>query len=142
MEAGCGPPGQHLPGVHRRFAGRADQVGAARGFVSRVLSRGCSVSAAVKETARLLVTEAATNALLHSASGDEGGGFEVRCQLAGERRLRVEVHDAGAPTVPRRRIHQLDSVTGHGLELFEALASRWGWSGGSLGRVVWFELDL
>ncbi|HYT25977.1 MAG TPA: ATP-binding protein [Actinomycetota bacterium] len=141
MEAGWGPPGQRFRGVRKRFAGSADQVGAARRFVGGVLSRGSCASRA-EETARLLVTEAATNALLHSASGDEGGSFEVRCQVDDDRRLRVEVHDAGAPTVPRRRVHQLDAVTGRGLDLFEALASRWGLSGGSRGRVVWFELDL
>jgi serine/threonine-protein kinase RsbW len=124
--------------MRRRFAGRVDQVAAARRFVAGALARGSSAV----DAARLLVTEAATNALLHSASGEEGGSFEVSCEVDGERSIRVEVHDGGAPSGPRRRVHQLDALTGRGLELFDALASRWGHGGGPSGRVVWFELDL
>jgi anti-sigma regulatory factor (Ser/Thr protein kinase) len=94
----------------------------------------------LEDTARLLVSEAATNALLHSASGEQGGSFEVRCRLARER-LRVEVHDGGAPQSPRRRVHHLDALTGRGLELVDLLAASWGWSGGAAGRVLWFELE-
>jgi anti-sigma regulatory factor (Ser/Thr protein kinase) len=129
-----------LPGrpadARKRFAGRSDQVAAARRFVLGLLGRDSGLG----ETARLLVSEAATNAVLHSASGEEGGSFEIRCRLARER-LRVEVHDAGAPQSPRRRVHQLDALTGRGLELVDALSARWGWSGGSSGRVLWFELE-
>jgi len=123
--------------ARKRFAGTRDQVAAARGFVVALLGSGSDL----EETARLLVSEAATNAVLHSASGEDGGSFEVRCRLARER-LRVEVHDAGAPQSPRRRVHHLDALTGRGLELVDLLASRWGWSGGTAGRVLWFELEL
>jgi serine/threonine-protein kinase RsbW len=123
--------------ARRRFAGRRDQVAAARRFVTSLLGRGSDL----EETARLLVSEAATNAVLHSASGEEGGSFEVRCRLAPER-LRVEVHDGGAPQSPGRRVHHLDALTGRGLELVDVLAARWGWCGGSAGRVLWFELEL
>ena len=102
-----------------RFAGRSDQVAAARGFVVGMVGQESDLG----ETARLLVSEAATNAVLHSASGEAGGGFEVRCRLARER-LRVEIHDGGAPQSPRRRVHQLDALTGRGLELVDALSSR------------------
>jgi serine/threonine-protein kinase RsbW len=131
-------PSPGLPAdARRRFAGTRDQVAAARGFVAALLGSGSDLG----ETARLLVSEAATNALLHSASGEAGGNFEVRCRVARER-LRVEVHDGGAPQSPRRRIHQLDALTGRGLELVDALSARWGWSGGTTGRVLWFELEL
>jgi serine/threonine-protein kinase RsbW len=123
--------------ARKRFPGRSDQVAAARGFVLGLLGRDSDLG----ETARLLVSEAATNAVLHSASGEVGGSFEVRCQLARER-LRVEVHDGGAPHSPRRRVHQLDALTGRGLELVDLLAARWGWTGGTTGRVLWFELEL
>jgi hypothetical protein len=59
-----------------------------------------------------------------------------------EDRLRVEVYDAGALTTPQRRAHDLEAPGGRGLELLDALASRWGTLGGPEGRVVWFELDL
>ncbi len=90
----------------------------------------------------LLVSEAVTNALLHSASGDEGGSFEVVCKLDRSGRLRVEIYDGGSTNRPRRRVHFPDALTGRGLELFDALANRWGSSGGRRGHVVWFELDL
>ena len=122
--------------ARQRFAGRSDQVAAARGFVVRMVGQGSDLG----ETARLLVSEAATNAVLHSASGEAGGSFEVRCRLARER-LRVEVHDGGAPHSPRRRVRQVDAITGRGLELVNALSARWGWSGDAAGRVLWFELE-
>ena len=94
-----------------------------------------------RDVTRLLVGEAATNAVLHSGSGVDGGTFAVE-YLISDDRLRVEVHDGGGPAGPRRRIHLLESVTGRGLDLFEALSDRWGVDGGPQGWTVWFELDL
>jgi anti-sigma regulatory factor (Ser/Thr protein kinase) len=121
----------------REFRGHADQVGAARRFVSAALQIGSPL----RDVTRLLVSEAVTNAVLHSASGDAGGRFTVEYLLS-DYRLRVEVHDDGGASGPRRRVHHLESITGRGLELFEALSDRWGVDGGSNGRTVWFELDL
>ena len=72
----------------REFRGRADQVGAARRFVSGALTFGSPL----RDVTRLLVSEAVTNAVLHSASGGAGGWFTVEYQLD-DRRLRVEVSD-------------------------------------------------
>jgi anti-sigma regulatory factor (Ser/Thr protein kinase) len=120
----------------RVFSGHADQVAAARRFVaSAIHSPGPA-----REVSRLLVSEAATNALLHSGSGD-GGSFSV-AYLISDDVLRVEVHDGGGPTGPRRRVHHLESMTGRGLDLFDALSDRWGVDGSTDGRTVWFELDL
>lgn len=133
-------PGVRLPGpasVRRRFEGRADQVRAARRLVADFLGS----RSPLRDVAVLLVSEAVTNALLHSASGNEGGTFEVVCRRDGAGRLRIEVHDDGSPGQPRRRVHFPDALTGRGLELFDALATRWGASGGRRGHVVWFELD-
>jgi anti-sigma regulatory factor (Ser/Thr protein kinase) len=121
----------------REFRGRADQVAAARRFVSAALHAGSPL----RDVTRLLVSEAVTNAVLHSASGDAGGRITVEYELS-DRRLRVEVRDGGAQNGPRRRVHHLESITGRGLELFEALSDRWGVDGGPSGRTVWFELDL
>jgi serine/threonine-protein kinase RsbW len=121
----------------RVFAGRPDQVGAARRFVAAALDPNM----AGYDAACLLTSEAVTNAVLHSASGGEGGSLLVAWSVRGGR-LRVEIHDDGGPVEPRRRVHHIESVTGRGLDLFEALSSGWGFDGGPEGRTVWFELDL
>jgi anti-sigma regulatory factor (Ser/Thr protein kinase) len=120
----------------REFRGDADQVAAARRFVaSAIRSTGPA-----RDVSRLLVSEAATNAVLHSASGN-GGTFSVEYLISNDL-LRVEVHDGGGPTGPRRRVHHLESMTGRGLDLFDALSDRWGVEGDADGWTIWFELDL
>jgi anti-sigma regulatory factor (Ser/Thr protein kinase) len=121
----------------RVFAGRPDQVAAARRFVAAALDPKLPGY----DAACLLTSEAVTNALLHSASGGEDGTLLVTWSIRGGR-LRVEIHDGGEPMDPRRRVHHVESVTGRGLDLFEALSSGWGFDGGPDGRTVWFELDL
>jgi anti-sigma regulatory factor (Ser/Thr protein kinase) len=120
----------------REFSGHAEQVAAARRFVASAIQGG----GPARDVSRLLVSEAATNAVLHSASGD-GGTFSVGYLLS-DHLLRVEVHDGGGPDGPRRRVHHLESMTGRGLDLFDALSDRWGVDGGPAGWTIWFELDL
>jgi anti-sigma regulatory factor (Ser/Thr protein kinase) len=120
----------------REFSGQPDQVAAARRFVASAVD----VAGSARDVSRLLVSEAATNAVLHSASGD-GGTFTVE-YLVSDHRLRVEVHDGGGATGPRRRVHHLESMTGRGLDLFDALSDRWGVDGSPGGWTLWFELDL
>ncbi len=117
------------------FSGHAEEVAAARRFVASAIHGGPA-----RDVSRLLVSEAATNAVLHSASGN-GGTFSV-AYLISDDLLRVEVHDGGGPTGPRRRVHHLESMTGRGLDLFDALSDRWGVDGSPDGWTVWFELDL
>jgi serine/threonine-protein kinase RsbW len=131
------PCAKPMPSHRRRFNGHPDQVLLARQFVVSALVE----DSPIREVARLLVSEACTNAVRHTASGTAEGGFRVNYEL-GEDRLRVEVYDAGALTTPQRRAHDLAAPGGRGLELLDALASRWGTLGGPEGRVVWFELDL
>jgi len=120
----------------REFRGQAEQVAAARRFVASAIRAG----GPARDVTRLLVSEAATNALLHSASGD-GGTFAVEYAISDDL-LRVEVHDGGGPTGPRRRVHDIESMTGRGLDLFDALSDRWGIDGTPDGWTIWFELDL
>jgi anti-sigma regulatory factor (Ser/Thr protein kinase) len=121
----------------REFAGKADQVGLARRFVLEALDPGSSI----RDDVGLLVSEGVTNALLHSSSGREHGTFTVGYSLS-DTSIRVEIRDGGGPAQPRRRVHDLESMTGRGLDLFEALADRWGHRGDERARVVWFEIDL
>jgi serine/threonine-protein kinase RsbW len=121
----------------RVFPGRAEQVAQARRFAIDALGE----RSWLRDVVGLLVSEAVTNALLHSSSGHDQGTFTVVYVIARDR-IRIEVYDRGAPAVPRMRVHDLDSMSGRGLELFEALADNWGYRGDERGRVVWFELDL
>ena len=88
------------------------------------------------DTAELLVSELATNALLHSASRFtltlSAAPGVLRCEVADSGHLTPQVLDAGF------------AERGRGMFLVEALALRWGWhqdgTGDGSGKTVWFEL--
>jgi anti-sigma regulatory factor (Ser/Thr protein kinase) len=130
----------------RLFWGHPAQVRTARRFVVASLA-GYPV-AVDRDVVALLVSELVTNAVVHSASGRADGTLLVGYQLARDGpdskrlRLRVEVRDLGGPGHPRRCWHALESIGRRGLEVVEALASRWGVGRHPRGRVVWFELEL
>ena len=123
--------------VRRRFDRRPEEVAAVRRFVGGGLVRGTEAW----ETAQLLVSETVTSALDQSGPEPGSGSLEVGYGVIG-RRLRVEVSDDGGPARLRRRIHDVHSTKGRGLELVDALASRWGVRESAAGRTIWFEVDL
>ncbi|MBB5996619.1 anti-sigma regulatory factor (Ser/Thr protein kinase) [Streptomonospora salina] len=100
------------------------------------------VPAETADTAVLLLSELATNAVLHTPSGDVGGRFAVRAFfLPG--RLRVEVRDeGGAPfQVPSTAPEPApDAEHGRGLLLVATLAYRWGRFTSRCGAGTFFEL--
>ena len=118
----------------RIFPGERDQVAHARKFVARVLDGNPRA-----DDAALLTSELATNAVLHTASG-QGGTFAVAVRQHAKR-VRVEVWDAGAATAPVVRSPDRERESGAGLGLVESIAERWGHLGDGAGRVVWFELE-
>ena len=83
--------------------------------------------------ARLLTSELVTNALVHGR-----GAIELSAALD-EDRLLVEVTDDGGGFERIMREHDFDAVGGHGLNIVDALASRWGIHEGN--SHVWFELE-
>jgi anti-sigma regulatory factor (Ser/Thr protein kinase) len=118
----------------RIFPGSPDQVAHARQFVGRVLA-----GHPVANDAALLTSELATNAVVHTASGQDGTfAVAVRQHAA---MVRVEVWDAGAVTAPVVRSPDREREGGVGLGLVEAIAARWGHFGDQDGRVVWFEVE-
>jgi anti-sigma regulatory factor (Ser/Thr protein kinase) len=122
----------------RRFPGRPEQIRTARRFLAAALAAWPDTQAA----AQLLVSEVVTNAIVHSASGDEGGSVEVRYGLD-DHEVLVEVLDAGGATHPSRHGYpEAGAVSGRGLALVDALASSWGVHEHQTGRVVWFRLPL
>jgi anti-sigma regulatory factor (Ser/Thr protein kinase) len=116
----------------RVFPGRRDQVARARDFVAHVLSGTAAVDEAV-----LMTSEVATNAVVHTSSGNNGT-FAVL--VFRDPRIRVEVWDGGAEAAPVADPPGRDGESGAGLGLVELLAHRWGYNGGPSGRVVWFEI--
>jgi anti-sigma regulatory factor (Ser/Thr protein kinase) len=104
----------------------------ARSHVARLLGGRCSL--ATIQTASLLTSELATNAVLHAAPP-----VHLHAQVT-EAIIRVEVHDGGAGSSPALRKARETDPGGRGLAIIEALASRWGAEPTRGGNVVWFEL--
>ena len=118
--------------VSRTFAPEPGEVFSARHFVAWALeSWGLEC-----EDLPLLVSELATNAVLHARSD-----FEVtviRLPL----RLRVEVFDQNT-RLPSFAVAPPDAYSGRGLMLLRELASAWGVESHSdSGKTIWFELEL
>jgi anti-sigma regulatory factor (Ser/Thr protein kinase) len=122
------------------FPGEGAAVGLAREFVAGVLGRDWPGL----DDVLLLVSEIASNAVRHTASGDGGGWFDVMVSLAGHT-ARVEISDRGSSSEPRiphdgGELGAGVLTGGRGLRIVDALADGWGHGGDELGRVVWFEI--
>jgi two-component sensor histidine kinase len=110
------------------YHGRADEVGRARHEVTAYLS-GCPAA----DDAGLILSELATNAVLHSRS--RGGYFVVRSEMFPGYAW-LEVEDAGGGWDQHG-----DGDGGRGLVIVEALAAEWGVDGDARGRVVWARIE-
>ena len=123
----------HWADVTRTFAGRREDTRAARGFVLGMLGpwRGEQLAA---DTA-LVVTELATNAVVHA-----GSAFSVSLTPSGGA-IRISVGDT-LPLGPRGADQELTAAPGHGLGVVAAMATRWGVETVPGGKAVWAELPL
>ncbi|WP_431980523.1 SpoIIE family protein phosphatase [Streptomyces qinglanensis] len=90
------------------------------------------------DTAELLASEMATNALLHT-EGD--ATLTARPVRNGSRALRIAVTDT-SPDNPYRRAATEQSTSGRGLMLIEELATDWGVEPRGNGKRVWCEIPL
>ena len=102
----------------------------ARKFVARAVG----ASDPRCDLAVLLVSELATNVILHARTP-----FMVRVESTDDH-VRCEVHDGVAVEAMRRRYSD-DATTGRGLALVSELADDWGTSLAPDGKVVWFEVS-
>jgi anti-sigma regulatory factor (Ser/Thr protein kinase) len=95
----------------------------------------------VAEDAELVVSELMTNAVLAMLELPRASQI-VLYLAAGPGWLTLLVWDA-CPELPVRRPHGDDSAGGRGLEIVQALTSRWGsWVPVHGGKVVWARFDL
>jgi anti-sigma regulatory factor (Ser/Thr protein kinase) len=87
----------------------------------------------------LLASELATNAVLHSRSGDPGRMFTVRATLYLGEYAWLEVIDQGGPWM----FDGPDDEHGRGLAIVASVAGdgNWGIDGDAACRVAWFRLD-
>lgn len=130
---GCGvPPAPSEPVVDRLTV---PSLPASIASVRRFAVAACRTSGLVDlcDTLALLVSEVATNALVHGS-----GEVQVRVH-ATDSGLRVEVQD-DSPTMPSRRRAGPLEEGGRGLALVDTLARGWGVQALPVGKVVWFEL--
>ncbi|MEV0151990.1 MULTISPECIES: ATP-binding protein [unclassified Nonomuraea] len=118
----------------RYFLGSAPSITEARRFVTALLRGRPAV-----DEAELIVSELATNAIRHSASGRFGGRFLVSVQAHTDR-LWVGVLDEGGPSSPRLFRPYPEGEGGRGLLLVANLAIDWGVWGDEHGRTVWAVL--
>ena len=119
----------------RSFPAYPLSVPTARGYVTELLD---GWPRELQETAALLASELATNAVRHG----DGHDFEVSVRFGpGAQELWVGVTDRG-PGSPTVRRPPVTDERGRGLQLVGLLASRWGIrrSRDSDTKTVWFEL--
>jgi anti-sigma regulatory factor (Ser/Thr protein kinase) len=114
------------------FSEGSASVRAARRFVAKTLSSWGHDDAVWD--AQLVVSELATNAVLHA-----GTPFTVRLTLQG-RKVRLEVDD-GVSRAPRERRFGPDATTGRGIGLVAEVSASWGVSMRPGGKSVWCELS-
>ena len=91
-----------------------------------------SRSGADADSAELLASELATNAVIHADTA-----FEVRVGNDGQT-FRVEVVNDAPEMVAAMR--QPSDGSGRGLHIVDAIAQRWGTDVVGAAKVVWFEL--
>jgi anti-sigma regulatory factor (Ser/Thr protein kinase) len=118
-----------------RFRAGPDAPCAARRFVASLLACRPYDNRAPTEDARLVVSELATNAVVHA-----GSPFTVAVRYDGET-IRIDVHDWN-PALPVLRDGGPFSRSGRGLHLVGALTSAWGVERSPDGKTVWAELPL
>ncbi len=116
--------------------GRPEQVHAARQFVLGAMGAGHPGI----DTAVLLSSELITNSVRHSLSGMPGGTITITVKgIPGG--LRVEVLDAGGPSVPH--VEGMAAAVpegGLGLRMVSELSADWGYRHEGAGVVTWFEV--
>lgn len=115
------------------FSPKPDSVAEIRAFTRRATS---ALDPAVQDDVVLMVSELATNALLHAE-----GGIDVAIDCT-DQALQVSVTDGGNG-IPVLQPADLLRPFGRGLRIVDELSDDWGSSRSDVGgTVVWFRLNL
>jgi hypothetical protein len=140
-DGGADGPSVDRPGadgevlVALRIDGASEAVPRARREISSRLAGTSTPISDLLGDIKLLAGELLTNAVLH-------GEPPVYLRLvARPSSLRVEVADT-SQVAPLRARSSADTMTGRGLALVAAIATRWGTDVNQHGKVVWAEVDL
>jgi anti-sigma regulatory factor (Ser/Thr protein kinase) len=122
-----------MTSVHT-WPGEPGSIAAARHFVAEAVT---GVSAELLDILVLLVSELATNSVVHAASP-----FRVRVEV-GDRAVRIEVHDLDSGRIEIAHATPED-LHGRGLSIVDVLSDDWGVirSADESGKTVWFILNL
>lgn len=116
-----------------RIPGQPETLALARAWVLGLLPTGCPRA----DDVALVVSELATNAVIHSASGMPGGVVDVLVDIELDA-VAVAVVDQGPALVPAMRP---DGESGRGLQIVTALADAYEVTTTPAGRTVWCRLD-
>jgi two-component sensor histidine kinase len=119
-----------MTGQSRTFEPRADSVREARRFITEAVKEAGGDA----DTAALLVSELASNAVLHARTR-----YEVRLSTTG-RSVRVEVVNDQPEMIAR--LVAASNEHGRGLGIVNDLATAWGVESGRGHKTIWFELPL
>lgn len=125
--------------LSRLFAGRRDSISQARAFGRAFIAD--RVPDEVAGLVELVVSELCTNAVEHTASGEDGGSYVLELELQ-DGHVRVAVVDMGALTQPAVNDEPSgpDAVSGRGLFIVEAVSKAWGSEPVRVGRRVWADV--
>jgi anti-sigma regulatory factor (Ser/Thr protein kinase) len=113
------------------FPAVPESVGSARRFTRAALGRH-DVEPRLIDTAMLLVSELATNAIVHASST-----LTLRIDVGDDIRIEVCDTDEAPPVMGDADV---DQESGRGLAIVTSLADDWSWSPRPSGKVVWFSL--
>jgi anti-sigma regulatory factor (Ser/Thr protein kinase) len=116
-----------------RIPGQPETLALARAWVLALLPEACPRA----DDVALVVSELATNAVLHSASGAPGGTVDVLVDIELDA-VAVAVVDQGPALVPAMRPA---GEGGHGLALVTELADAYEVTCTETSRTVWCRLD-
>lgn len=125
-------PGPAATGFERTYPGTTDQAHVVRTDLHPLLA-DCPVA----DDVILCASELAANAALHSDSGLPHGRYTFRATIHPGDYVWIEAEDEGGPWA--------DPTAGtglqHGLDIINTLATDWGVTTSTTGRLVWARFD-